>query len=104
MGYKKSKNSDLFDTFEGMTEPDATIDVDLYGNAAANDWDQIKRRGVRWSYAPIDEVRETMEGSGYPMEQVEFIKGPGRNYNTRGAPREIALLRLDTDWYASTKH
>ena len=30
----------LYDTYEGMTKPDAE-DVDLYGNKAINDWIQI---------------------------------------------------------------
>ena len=57
----------LYDTFEGMTEPDPEVDVDASGNKAANDWLEVQRRGVKWSYAPIEEVRDVIAGSGYPM-------------------------------------
>jgi hypothetical protein len=39
----------LYDTFEGMTEPDPTVDVDASGNKAADDWREVQRRGVKWS-------------------------------------------------------
>ena len=92
----------LYDTFEGMAEPDMR-DVDLYGNKAADDWYQIKRRGVKWAYAPLEEVRETMTATGYPMERVVFVKGPVETTIPGTVPERIALLRLDTDWYSSTK-
>ena len=41
----------LYDTFEGMTEPDPAVDVDSSGNKAVNDWLEVQRRGVKWSYA-----------------------------------------------------
>src|SRR3989442_15689327 len=66
----------LFDTFEGMTEPDPEVDLDSYGNNATNDWLEVQRRGVKWSYAPIEEVRDVIAGSGYPMDKGVFVKGP----------------------------
>ena len=39
----------LYDTFEGMTEPDPAIDIDYSGNNAINDWAEAQRRGVKWS-------------------------------------------------------
>jgi hypothetical protein len=94
----------LYDTFEGMTEPDPVLDVDFSGNQAINDWHQLQRRGVKWSYAPVEEVREVVAASGYPMERVKFVKGPVENTIPETIPTSIALLRLDTDWYSSTKH
>jgi outer membrane murein-binding lipoprotein Lpp len=94
----------LYDTFEGMTEPDEARDIDLHGNAAINDWVQIKRRDVKWAYAPIEEVRETMVGSGYPMDKVVLVKGPVEQTIPGTIPEKIGLLRLDTDWHSSTKH
>jgi hypothetical protein len=93
----------LYDTFEGMTEP-KEVDVDLYGNRAVDDWLQVQGRGVKWSYAPIEEVRETIESTGYPMEKVMLVKGPVEATIPGTTPERIALLRLDTDWHASTKH
>ena len=94
----------LYDTFEGMTEPNATLDVDFSGNPAVNDWTEIQRRGVKWSYAPVEEVHNVMEMSGYPMDKVKFVKGPVEDTIPATIPASIALLRLDTDWYSSTKH
>jgi hypothetical protein len=98
------RNLFLYDTFEGMTEPDADIDVDASGNKAVHDWSEIQRRGVKWSYAPIEEVQATIAQVGYPMERVKFIKGPVEDTIPAVRPEKLALLRLDTDWYSSTKH
>jgi uncharacterized protein YchJ len=45
------------------------------------------------------------DSTSYPSEQVHYIQGPVEltiPANTSAQP--IALLRLDTDWYQSTKH
>ena len=94
----------LYDTFEGMTEPDPAIDIDYSGNNAINDWAEAQRRGVKWSYSPVEEVRETMAQVGYPIDRIKLIKGPVEQTIPDTVPNKIALLRLDTDWYASTKH
>jgi O-methyltransferase len=94
----------LYDTFEGMSEPDPAIDIDFSGNAAINDWREIQRRGVKWSYAPLEEVHEIIASSGYPMERVKLVKGLVEETIPKTIPTSIALLRLDTDWYSSTKH
>jgi O-methyltransferase len=94
----------LYDTFEGMTEPDPAVDVDFSGNEAVNDWREVQRRGVKWAYAPVEEVHEILVTSGYPMEKVKLVKGPVQETIPATIPASIALLRLDTDWYSSTKH
>jgi len=94
----------LYDTFEGMTEPDPAFDVDFSGNEAVNDWREIQRRGVKWAYAPVEEVQEIIASSGYPMEKVKLVKGLVEETIPATVPASIALLRLDTDWYSSTKH
>jgi hypothetical protein len=94
----------LYDTYEGMTEPDPAIDVDAAGNSAASDWAEIQRRGVKWSAASIEEVREVMATSGYPSDKMVFVKGPVERTIPGTLPDRISLLRLDTDWYASTLH
>jgi O-methyltransferase len=40
----------------------------------------------------------------YPQEQIHFHKGKVEETIPSEAPETIALLRLDTDWYESTKH
>jgi hypothetical protein len=49
-------------------------------------------------------VREAVLSVGYPEEKIHFVQGPVEETLPENAPEEIALLRLDTDWYASTKH
>ena len=53
---------------------------------------------------PVEEVRETMAQVGYPIDRIKLIKGPVEQTISDTVPNKIALLRLDTDWYASTKH
>jgi len=49
-------------------------------------------------------VREAVLSVGYPPERIHFVEGPVEETLPANAPGEIALLRLDTDWYASTRH
>jgi O-methyltransferase len=42
--------------------------------------------------------------TGYPAERVHLVEGRVEDTLPAAAPEEIALLRLDTDWYESTKH
>ena len=49
-------------------------------------------------------MREGFEGVPYPAERVHFVKGRVEETVPDEAPERIALLRLDTDWYESTKH
>ncbi len=96
----------LFDTFEGMSEPTAE-DVLASTGEAAKDLlaasDKQPRAGV-WSYAPIEDVRRNLESTGYPADHVHFVKGKVEKTIPSCAPEEISILRLDTDWYESTKH
>ncbi len=45
-----------------------------------------------------------MLSTGYPKEKIHLIKGKVEDTIPENIPKEIALLRLDTDWYESTKH
>jgi hypothetical protein len=90
----------LFDTFTGMTEPtqeDANSPYDGYSLHAM--W----KRRTSWSGVPAAQVRAAMASTGYPMERVRLVEGPVEETLPAAAPEAIALLRLDTDWYASTR-
>ena len=41
---------------------------------------------------------------GYPAERIHFVQGKVEETIPRVLPERIALLRLDTDWYESTRH
>jgi O-methyltransferase len=102
----RSRALHLFDTFEGLPRPDETKDVDLWGNNAMDGWAprRIDEEGSHWARATYDEVSANMASTGYPTEQVLLIKGMVEHTLPANAPKSLALLRLDTDWYASTKH
>jgi O-methyltransferase len=93
----------LFDTFAGMT-PAGPEDVKLGGDPAADLLVTAERDSDLRAEAGLDVVREAMLGVGYPPERIHFVEGPVEETLPAAAPPQIALLRLDTDWYASTKH
>jgi O-methyltransferase len=94
----------LFDTFAGMSEP-TEADVTLHGTPALARWRHSDRGAVNlWDYVPADEVRAALAGTGYPPERIKLIEGRVEDTLPAAAPERIALLRLDTDWYESTRH
>ena len=102
---KTDRDLYLFDTFEGMTKP-GPLDISLNGDSA----ETLLKRSARteedtlWCYAPIERVVESLALTKYPESHMHLIPGPVEQTLTKSAPKQIALLRLDTDWYASTKH
>lgn len=96
----------LFDTFEGLPRPDADKDVDVLGNRAFDGWLPHARGDTQsnWAYASLNDVRQNVALTGYPMERIHFVKGMVEDMLPASAPDTIALCRLDTDWYASTRH
>ncbi len=95
----------LYDTFEGMVRPDAR-DVDFVGRPALEDFLQHKISDDRssWAGASLDQVRSAMSSTGYPSERISYVEGRVEETLPGTMPDRIALLRLDTDWYASTRH
>jgi O-methyltransferase len=105
-----SRDIYLFDTFEGMTEP-TEHDVSSRDGSALDDWREAQRRDERpWGEVfgadafDEDTVRETLLANGYPAERLHLVRGPVEETIPAAAPDAIALLRLDTDWYESTRH
>jgi hypothetical protein len=96
----------LFDTFEGMSEPTGE-DVSAVDHTRAGDLLEVADRTEGdnvWCYSPIDEVRSNLQKSAYPMDKMHFIKGKVEETLPEPSIGPIALLRLDTDWYESTRH
>lgn len=93
----------LYDTFEGLPKPDPEKDVDMWGNSQFNEWVKFSRTDESSGLAnvPLEEVRRNIASTGYPIEKVELVKGMVERTIPAHAPNEIALLRLDTDWYDS---
>ena len=100
----------LYDTFAGMPQPDACDDegLDCASNNRAT-WEQHRTEadgaaGSDWMRAGVDLVRERLDPLGYPGERLHFVKGLVEDTIPRVMPDRIAILRLDTDFYRSTKH
>jgi predicted O-methyltransferase YrrM len=104
---KGSTNRDLYlcDTFQGMTEPtdkDQTQDGVYARQHLAED---PNKEGLNWCVASLGDVQNNMKSTGYPSERIHYIEGPVEETIPSQIPDgPIALLRLDTDWYESTKH
>ncbi len=99
-----SRNLLLFDTFEGMTDATAK-DRDFRGKEASRMMARARRTANDvWAIAPLEAVRENMRSTGYPSERIHYKVGRVEDTLPRDAPEQIALLRLDTDWYESTRH
>ncbi len=95
----------LYDTFEGMPAPsredvryDGVPASDLYaargGNEDRSNWFAVSREAVE----------KAVLSTGYPAQHVKLVKGKVEETIPGTMPERIALLRLDTDFYASTKH
>jgi hypothetical protein len=84
----------LFDTFAGMANPSV--------------WD-FKRGGFRMNIGKaavtVEDVTENLRTTGTLDERkLRFVEGLVENtLRASNLPERIALLRLDTDWYESTK-
>lgn len=96
----------LFDTFEGMSEP-SERDVAFTGETAQNLLSEAGDRTAAdsvWCVASLTDVEQTMTQTGYEPARIHYVKGKVEDTIPDSAPLRIALLRLDTDWYESTKH
>ncbi len=95
----------LYDTFDGMTAPTA-LDLMPDGTTAQQRMARDpQRQGEIWAVAGEADVRQHMQSTGYPAARVHLVRGAVEDTLPGQAPEgPIALLRLDTDWYASTRH
>lgn len=100
----KSRDLYLYDTYEGMSEPTAE-DVSLLGSAAQKKYSSTVKDGHSdWCYASLEDVTKNMSSTGYDKDKIHYIKGKVEETIPSTLPERIAVLRLDTDWYESTKH
>jgi len=95
----------LYDTFEGMSEP-TEYDKTFYGKDAASllKGNENKEKNIVWAYSTLETVKEGMNMTGYPPGKIKYIKGKVEGTIPGAIPSKIAILRLDTDWYESTRH
>ena len=96
----------LYDTFAGMPKPEERDDDALGAKAC---WDAHRTeedgdRGSNWMKAGVELVRQRIDPLGYPDKHLHFVKGMVEDTIPATVPEKIAILRLDTDFYSSTKH
>jgi hypothetical protein len=94
----------MYDTFEGMSKP-TEHDLDIAGISALDLLRKEKKSADSdiWCYASLQDVQQNMKRSAYPFERIRFIQGKVEETLNKTVPERIALLRLDTDWYESTR-
>ena len=100
----------MYDTFAGMPKP-GEIDQ-WHAQTRAEDgglksWELRKDpdgRGSDWSRYNLEAVKDTVERTGYPSSHLTYVKGLIEETVPAQAPERIALLRLDTNFYRSTRH
>ena len=96
----------LFDTFKGMTKPSNNDFAISSGILAEDQHAQNQRNSYnKWSYASLNDVQENFNKLGPFRCNVKFIEGDVllTLKNESKLPSRISVLRLDTDWYESTK-
>ncbi|MFD9760698.1 TylF/MycF/NovP-related O-methyltransferase [[Kitasatospora] papulosa] len=93
----------LFDTYEGMTPPTAE-DLRRDGRPARELLDAQGKDRPIWAVASLEDVQAGFERVPYPKDRVHYVRGKVEDTLPERAPEQISILRLDTDWYASTKH
>ena len=96
----------LYDTYDGMVQPD-DIDVSFKGEIAGEIFQNMKNEqgGSSWSTASYEFVKQVLDTLEYPIDNFIMVKGMVEDSLSamQNIPDKISLLRLDTDWYSSTK-
>lgn len=98
----------LFDTFSGMTQPTSADRKLRSGKMATEKWQDSRvlgGGGSSWCLASLEEVKGNIEKAGLELKGFRFVVGDVLQ-TLSPAPQDlgaISVLRLDTDWYESTK-
>jgi hypothetical protein len=94
--YSMNKRIWLYDTFSGMTTSES-VDIDYEGKLGKSfEGDCI---------SPLEEVMSILGTSSYPSDKLTYVVGDVCEtlLDKNNIPNKISILRLDTDWYSSTK-
>lgn len=108
MAEAHDRESWMYDTYKGMSEP---TEHDFKGTYSGERFDSVKRYRsatregfVDWAYGSIEEVKHAIRKSGLTESRFKLVQGKVEDTIPGQIPEKIALLRLDTDFYESTKH
>ena len=83
---------------KGMTEPEE-VDISIDKISANKLFDELPD----WCQANIEEVSKNIGLIDYPENKSHLIPGKVEHTVPENQHERIALLRLDTDWYESTR-
>jgi O-methyltransferase len=103
--YRSDKKVWIYDTFTGMTQP-TDADIDLKGTSTYHESYASERDGQNaMFYANLDDVKNQFRSRNLLDSNVYFVQGDVVETlkSEQLLPEEISVLRLDTDWYESTK-
>ena len=92
----------LYDTYNGMTKPTSMDFSILDKKLALPRWE--KNQFKEWEIGTLEEVKKILFYTKYSLNKIVFVKGDVEETISQIYPEKISLLRLDTDWYSSTKH
>ena len=95
-----------FDTYEGMTKPEDNDICQVNQVSAEKQWNASqKKESNTWCHSSLQEVTRNFITELGNIENIRMIKGlVEKTLDIReNIPEKIAVLRLDTDWYQSTK-
>ena len=66
---------------------------------------KICENSNKWCYCSLENVKNNVYKTNYPENKLHFIKGDVMEtlLEEKYIPEKINVLRLDTDWYESSK-
>jgi len=100
---RTDRNLFLYDTFTGMSPPGGN-DARYDGTTAAELMTIGGPNARIFACASLEDVQANLAVTGYPSERIHYIRGKVEDTVPGTAPANICMLRLDTDWYESTRH
>ena len=106
----EKRNIYMYDTFTGMVQPtnkDFTLDTTVLYHAdkdqTFNYWKFNETDDHNnWCYCSIENVKQNLENN-YDNSYLHYIKGMTCD-TVHNHTEKIAVLRLDTDWYESSRY
>jgi len=103
----------MFDTYEGLTKPgeyDYSTNDPIFhmdNKSVIENWESQKtgENTSKWCYCSLEDVEKNVCQTNYPKDKLHFIKGDVMEtlLEEQNLPHAIGVLRLDTDWYESSK-
>jgi O-methyltransferase len=92
----------LFDSYEGLPDPTS----EDFREGASGTGDHVRPLPKGSCLGTLEDVQELLlDQEGFPAERIRFVKGWFQDTvpATRDQIDRIAVLRIDGDWYESTK-